>query len=150
MGILDSISRSAALSRKQEQVLYELVAEELENGDKVKGLWLKALADSGGDEAKSMAKYVKLRVKSLADDQELLRQALKARQQSETAENSKKSETSGMRTPNKGNVVASQHYEEAEQGPPSGGGVLAALIIFVGGGVAIALFIALQLHSYSY
>lgn len=77
MGILDGINRSAALSRKQEEALYELVAEELEAGHKEKGLWLKALANSDGDEGKSMAAYVKMRVQSLADDNELLRQAMK-------------------------------------------------------------------------
>jgi hypothetical protein len=81
MGILDNITGWGPLTRRQEQQLYGLVASELENGFKEKGLWLKALAESGGDESRAISKYVKLRVQSLADESELRRYATNTQNQ---------------------------------------------------------------------
>ena len=54
--------------RLSEIELYELVAEEIENNQQSKGLWLKALSDSEGDLDKAKALYVKLRVQMLEDE----------------------------------------------------------------------------------
>ena len=54
--------------RLSEIELYELVAEEIENNQQSKGLWVKALSDSGGDLDKGQALYVKLRVQMIKDE----------------------------------------------------------------------------------
>ena len=54
--------------RLSEIELYELVAEEIENNQQSKGLWLKALSDSDGDLDKGKALYVKLRVQMIKDE----------------------------------------------------------------------------------
>ena len=81
MGIIDNITGWGPLTRRQEQQLYGLVASELESGFKEKGLWLKALAETGGDETRAISKYVKLRVQSLADEIELRRHVANAQSQ---------------------------------------------------------------------
>lgn len=53
--------------RLEEIHLYERVAEEIEQGTQVKGLWLKALVESDNDQEKAAAVYAKLRVKMLQD-----------------------------------------------------------------------------------
>ncbi len=47
--------------------LYERVALELEAGDKQTGLWTKAFALADGDEQKTKARYISLRVAQLAE-----------------------------------------------------------------------------------
>jgi transposase-like protein len=54
--------------RLSEIELYELVAEEIENNQQSKGLWVKALSDSEGDLDKGQALYVKLRVQMIKDE----------------------------------------------------------------------------------
>lgn len=78
MGLLDNFIRSGILSRKEEGELWDLVADELENGNISRGMWLKALSEASGDEQRAKAIYCKYRVQSLKDDKELLRQVLKA------------------------------------------------------------------------
>jgi hypothetical protein len=50
--------------------IYEQVARELESGDLIKGLWLKCLADSGGDKQLAEAVYVKARAFQLKEEAE--------------------------------------------------------------------------------
>ena len=54
--------------RLSEIQLYELVAEELENGEQVRGLWFKAIADAEGDEEKAKPLYLKYRVQMIRDE----------------------------------------------------------------------------------
>ena len=56
-----------AHNRAQEASIYGEVMEELERGERDKGLWGKALAESGGDQGKAEAKYIKLRALAIAD-----------------------------------------------------------------------------------
>jgi hypothetical protein len=53
--------------RLSEIQLYELVAEELEQGEQSKGLWAKALADGEGNIEKAKGLYIKLRVQMIKD-----------------------------------------------------------------------------------
>ena len=76
MGIFNGGGVKDALSRKEEEFLFDLVAEELEQGHRERGLWLKATAEALGDETKVEAIYAKLRVQSLADDKALLNNAI--------------------------------------------------------------------------
>ena len=48
--------------------LYELVAEELEQGEQSKGLWAKALAEGEGNIEKAKGLYIKLRVEMIKDE----------------------------------------------------------------------------------
>lgn len=51
-----------ALIEKMEDGLYETVAFEIANREMDPGLWARALSDSEGDEKKTQAAYIKLRV----------------------------------------------------------------------------------------
>ena len=62
---------NSAKSRLLEEKLYELVSKEIESGQKRAGLWAKAIAISDGDEEKTKAEYIKLRVQSVKDENEL-------------------------------------------------------------------------------
>ena len=57
-----------SIERLAEEKIYEKVYEEVANGVKREGLWFKALSESGGEETKAKALYVKLRVRSLIDE----------------------------------------------------------------------------------
>jgi len=48
-----------------EEVIYNEVAEELSNGIRKEGLWLKAIQNTDGDEAKALSLYIKYRSESL-------------------------------------------------------------------------------------
>jgi hypothetical protein len=54
--------------RLSEIQLYDLVAEELQNGEQVRGLWFKAIADADGDEEKAKPLYLKYRVQMIRDE----------------------------------------------------------------------------------
>jgi len=68
MGFFDSIRRSVAFSRVEEEQKYKFVLEEFESGVIREGLWGKAVADSEGDEQRTKSLYFKYRVRSLDDD----------------------------------------------------------------------------------
>ena len=57
-----------SIERLAEEKIYEKVYEEVASGAKREGLWFKALSESGGEETKAEALYVKLRVRSLIDE----------------------------------------------------------------------------------
>jgi hypothetical protein len=54
--------------RLSEIELYDAVAEEMVNGEQVRGLWFKAVADAEGDEEKAKPLYVKYRVQMIKDE----------------------------------------------------------------------------------
>ena len=76
MGIWKNIIKAtriqAATNRVQEAALYEVVANELEQGVGDKGIWAKSLAECDGNEARAKARYLKLRVQALQDQVEIL------------------------------------------------------------------------------
>ena len=49
--------------------IYEQIHDELDGGVKQKGLWTRAIAESGGDENKSKSLYIKMRFKELKERQ---------------------------------------------------------------------------------
>ena len=69
---------------KDEELLYEFVADELESGDLNKGLWTKALAETNFEKDKAKAVYVKLRVSSLKAEMKELIPQLKQLQSQKT------------------------------------------------------------------
>ena len=56
-----------ALSRKQEELIYEAMAAEMKQGRR-EGLWLKAFSAANGDKAQAEARYIKLLKQSLIDE----------------------------------------------------------------------------------
>lgn len=71
MGLLNKAKGLLAVMRLNEEALYAQVYVEIEGGDVRQGLWLKALAESDGDELKAKARYAKSRVNSLKDEANL-------------------------------------------------------------------------------
>jgi hypothetical protein len=63
--LLDFLNSRSYETSKQEELLYEFVATELEEGTLSKGLWTKALAETDFDDSRARALYVKMRVASL-------------------------------------------------------------------------------------
>ena len=72
MGILDKFKISTAIDRLSEERLYEQVAQELKAGKKREGIWVKAMAKSGGDLNKAEALYIEYRVQSLSDEAQII------------------------------------------------------------------------------
>lgn len=68
MEIFKKISRASALNRKQEQALYALALEEVQNKRIIYGLWAIALSKSGGDINRAESIYIPLRVQDMKDD----------------------------------------------------------------------------------
>ena len=77
--MLKNIFTNAA-TRLREEMLYEVVAEEIDNKVRRSGLWAKAFAISNGDENAAEAKYILLRVQSLRDEIEEQAKELKVRE----------------------------------------------------------------------
>jgi hypothetical protein len=67
--------KNTAVSRLIEERLYEQVAEEITTGKLRTGLWTKALANAEGNNEKAEGIYIKLRIQSLKDEQELIKPA---------------------------------------------------------------------------
>jgi hypothetical protein len=55
----------------QNQIFYDLVAEELRLKQLVDGIWVRAISDSAGDETLARAVYIKYRVAQLAAEHKL-------------------------------------------------------------------------------
>ena len=72
MSLFKGIKTKNALSRLQEEQLYEFISDELEAGNIRKGLMTKALAKSKGDPLKTQAHYINLRLQSLIDENTLM------------------------------------------------------------------------------
>ena len=52
MKLFDKLKTVSAVERMSEEALYELVAKELDTGERRPGLWAKALAESDGNREK--------------------------------------------------------------------------------------------------
>jgi hypothetical protein len=70
-------------SNFNDEKFYEEVARELQDKPMVRGLWTKAFAEMGGDDAKARAQYIKFRVAQLAEAsrQELEKERIAKQQQ---------------------------------------------------------------------
>ncbi len=65
--MFDYFKQKAIDNRANDDILYEYVLEEMENGTIVKGSWAKALANSDGDNNKANSIYMKYRVQTIKD-----------------------------------------------------------------------------------
>ena len=72
MSLFRGIKSKIALSRLQEEQLYEFISDELEAGSVRKGLMTKAVAQADGDPLRTQAEYIKLRLQSLIDENTLM------------------------------------------------------------------------------
>ena len=68
MAIFDKFKKLNVAHRKTDEALYSAVAQEMEDGVRHNGLWLKALEQAEGNKEKQIAEYIKLRAQSLKDD----------------------------------------------------------------------------------
>jgi hypothetical protein len=66
--MLDKFRASRSISRLQEEQLYALVLREIESGALREGIWAKAFSKSSGDESKTQALYIEMRVQSIIDE----------------------------------------------------------------------------------
>lgn len=73
MGLFDMFKRNAISNRYNDEKLYEIVLQEIENDQVRPGLWGKAFAESNGDLPVAKSLYMKLRVQSIIDDIEIER-----------------------------------------------------------------------------
>ncbi len=65
MRLLEFLNSRSYETSKQEELLFEFVATEIEQGTLSKGLWTKALAETNFDDTRARALYIKMRVVSL-------------------------------------------------------------------------------------
>src|SRR5471030_355018 len=68
MKLFDEIKSARGNSRRTEERLYALAAREVDAGIMREGLWAKALAEAKMDVSIAKSKYIKLRVRTLADE----------------------------------------------------------------------------------
>lgn len=68
MSFFQGIKTKKALSRLQEEQVYEYILDEIELGKVRRGLMAKAITRSNGDESKWQSEYIKLRFQSLLDE----------------------------------------------------------------------------------
>ena len=87
MGFFSSAKAKLAASKLAEEQLYAQAAEEVASGQIRQGLWAKAIAETGGDEAAAKAHYLKLRVEIMRAEAEVtdfaMYEAAKASEQRE-------------------------------------------------------------------
>lgn len=76
MSLWTSIKDSAVQKRLKDEAYYTQAANEISRGVKRDGLWAKAIALSGGDEALVKAKYISLLVDTLRDEAYIVQQAV--------------------------------------------------------------------------
>jgi hypothetical protein len=81
--IIDKLLSQNPKSRLSDDGLFEKAYDELHNSNLVKGVWGRALSESGGDEKKAEALYLKLRVQQIKDEKHLSAQKKQARKKVE-------------------------------------------------------------------
>ena len=69
--MFERFKKQSAVHRLLEEQLYEKVAQELANGQRRDGLWVKAIANSNGSDEKAKALYIQYRVQSIKDEIEI-------------------------------------------------------------------------------
>ena len=72
MSFFSSAKAKLAASKLAEEELYAQAAEEVASGQIAQGLWAKAIAETGGDEAAAKAQYLKLRVEIMKAEAEVV------------------------------------------------------------------------------
>ena len=77
MSFFSSAKAKLAASKLAEEQLYAQAAEEVSSGQIRQGLWAKAIAETGGDEAAAKAQYLKLRVEIMKAEAEVVDFAVK-------------------------------------------------------------------------
>lgn len=75
MGFFARKRKEAAVRRIFEEKIYEMVAAEIEESGRRPGLWMKALANSNGDENRAKSRYINYRAQSMMDEAALEREA---------------------------------------------------------------------------
>jgi|TARA_R110000787_G_scaffold13751_5_gene42861 hypothetical protein len=111
MSIFDKFKTQSIGARLIEEKLYEVVANELQNGVRRNGLWAKALAKSQGDESKAKALYISYRVQSLKDESEIS----EARKEHELEESRRIHQEQQYQEQKKKEREVNQKSEDAEQ-----------------------------------
>jgi hypothetical protein len=71
MSFFKRLKHSAIQSRIEDEGLYERALHEIESGYRRDGLWAQAVERSNGDPDRTVSIYIRLRVQSLRDEQEL-------------------------------------------------------------------------------
>ena len=71
MSFFSSAKAKLAASKLAEEQLYAQAAEEVASGQIRQGLWAKAIAETGGDEAAAKAHYLQLRVEIMKAEAEV-------------------------------------------------------------------------------
>jgi len=71
--VINFLKKVLIKNRTHDEMLYEYVYDEIEQGIMIKGLWAKALAHSDGNDAKAKSIYLQYRVQSLKDTLESLK-----------------------------------------------------------------------------
>ena len=77
MSLLSALKAKLAASKLAEEQLYAQAAEEVASGQIRQGLWAKAIAETGGDEAAAKAQYLKLRVEIMKAEAEVTDYAMR-------------------------------------------------------------------------
>ena len=72
MSFFKGVRTKSALTRLQEEQVYEFILNELEAGKIRRGLMAKAMTIGHGDEGKIRGEYIKLRFQSLIDENTLM------------------------------------------------------------------------------
>ena len=72
MSIFGKFKNASVANRKSDEMFYSVVADEMADGVRYEGLWLKAVQLSAGDQQKQHSEYIKLRIQSLKDDVHIL------------------------------------------------------------------------------
>lgn len=84
MGLLDDIRLRGVASRITEEALYAEALREVEAGQRRDGLWAKALSDSKMNTSDAQALYLKLRVRALRDEIEVLHRSIEQSKRNRT------------------------------------------------------------------
>lgn len=71
--MLNIIKKAGIINRANDEILYEYVLDEMDQGIQIKGLWAKALAHSDGMESKAESMYMQYRVQSIKDQFDALK-----------------------------------------------------------------------------
>ena len=74
MSLFKSKDKFSIFERQQETKLFELVMDEIASDKRHKGIWGQAIVKANGDEKKAEAEYIRLRVESLKDELEVIKQ----------------------------------------------------------------------------
>lgn len=72
MSLFSKLKKVSVAQRKTDETIYSAIAQEMEEGIRHNGLWLRALEKAEGSKERQVAEYIKLRVQSLKDDVSIL------------------------------------------------------------------------------